>query len=190
MLKLVKTMLNAKFAVTVHKFQVTAITFFTLLASNETFRNEIIQIFVASKFNNAFWEFPAYCTSSAQNIAEFVLVETSGFGKADSSSFKEYLANKEDNQTVMFKNLSGDTNLITINSSNTKNQTFCHIMEFMKNSTYENKHKLLKKIGEEMLNHTNGTNPVYLSTHGHGVPWLHIRICVKPKYYVSNYSKS
>ncbi len=175
--------------ITIHKFQMSAISFFTLLASNEIFQNEIIQIFTASKFNNVFWEFHPYDLNSTQNIAEFALIEASSFGKANSSSFKEYLKNKEDNQVVMFKNLSGDTNLITINSLNTKNQTFCHIMEFMKNSTHENKNKLLTKIGEEMLKYTNSTTPAYLSTHGHGIPWLHIRICNRPKYYASKYSE-
>ena len=28
-------------------------------------------------------------------------------------------------------------------------------------------------------------NELYLSTHGHGVAWLHIRISIKPKYFRS-----
>lgn len=175
-----------------YKFQITTIDFFGLLISSESFRNQIIQIFLESKFVNVFWEFPPYSTSTTQNMAEFAFVTTSNFDKANSSSFSEYLKGKKDGEIVMFKNPSGDTDLITINSSNTNNQTFCHIMEFMTNATYENKHNLLKKIGEEMIKHTNGKNaknPIYLSTHGHGVPWLHVRICNKPKYYSSAYSR-
>lgn len=174
----------------IYKFNCTTKIFFEKLISSENFRNEIINIFIDSQFTDVFWEFPQYSANTSNNLAEFMLIESFPFGQADSSSFAEHLKNKEDNQVVIFKNLSGDTKLIAINSHNTGNQTFCHIMEFMKKTSYENKHNLLIKIGKEMIIYTNSTKPVYLSTHGHGVPWLHVRICSKPKYYCGNYSNS
>jgi hypothetical protein len=56
-------------------------------------------------------------------------------------------------------------------------------MDFMRNGSNEQKHELLFNIGESMLKYTNFKNKKYLSTHGKGVPWLHVRICDSPKYY-------
>ncbi len=169
-----------------YKFNVKFDEFFSLLATNENFRNDIINIFKESNFKYAYWEFPPYYNVTSQNLAEFSLIKSSSFGNANSKSFEEHFKGKLDNDIVSFYNLSGDTKLVTINSTDLKNQTFCHIMEFMLHALHKTKHELLTKIGEEMLKFTNSKNKIYLSTHGHGVPWLHIRICNKPKYYTNS----
>ena len=58
----------------------------------------------------------------------------------------------------------------------------------MINASLEQKHDLLKEIGESMLNILNSQDfqdneNIWLSTHGLGIPWLHIRIDTIPKYY-------
>ena len=166
----------------IYQFSMSMYDFFNSLVNNEIFRNEIIQIFKKSKFENVYWEFPPYYKTTTQSKAQFVFMSTSSFGKADSENFKEHLSNRETGEIVVFNNLSGDTKLISIASKN-NNDMFCHIMQFMKNAPSEYKHNLLIKIGCEMLKYSNSTSPIYLSTHGHGVSWLHIRICNRPKYY-------
>lgn len=176
--------------VVTYKFMVTQHEFYHLLSTNEQFRNKIIKIFTESTFKYAYWEFPPYSNQSSNNYAEFALIKCGSFGNINGENFADYFKNKSDGEIVIFDNLSGDTKLITINSTNKNDQTFCHIMNFMTGSTNENKHNLLMAIGREMLKYTNSQNNMYLSTHGHGVPYLHVRICNKPKYYTNfEYSK-
>lgn len=168
---------------TKYEFNVTLKEFYENLVTNEKFRDKIIEIFMESPYENALWEFPPYSATHANNRAEFILMETYSFGNADSSSFSEHFAGKPDGEIVVFNNLSGDTNLISVNSADTKNNIFCHIMAFMKRAPAKLKHNLLIRIGGEMSKYTTSKSNVYLSTHGHGVSWLHVRICSKPKYY-------
>lgn len=170
----------------IYKFQMSMELFFENLKNNEIFRNDIINIFMECEHDNVYWEFPPFFLETKQNVAKFAIIKCGNFGKSNSASFKNFLNNKKDNEIVIFKNLSGDTDLITINSVDPENPNFCHIMKFMKNSSHKNKHQLLKTIGKEMLKYSNNIDPIYLSTHGHGVPWLHVRISKFRKYYVSN----
>ena len=165
-------------------------TFFIKLIKKASHRNRIISIFENFNEENVVWEFPPYCSRTANNKAEFMLAKTCKFKKTDSSSFDDHFIDKSNNDVCVFYNISRDTKLITIKSEYDMSQTYMgHIGAFMNNAPIELKHKLLISIGEQMMSYTNNHCPAYLSTHGHGVPWLHIRISNKPKYYKnSNYA--
>ncbi len=169
-----------------YTFDLTFREFFEGLILDQNLREHIINIFKNFQHNYAFWEFPPVDKITMLAVAEFVLVPTTHFGNADSSSFKEHLKKNLDGQIVVFPNLSGDTLLITVNSfPNTKNKSFSDILSFMKSKEVDNnyKHNLLIKIGEEIIKNIQNDKKLFLSTHGHGVPWLHIRLCTKAKYY-------
>lgn len=165
------------------KFKLTFEKFFKEIVNNTDFRKHIIDIFSESKFDQIFWEFPPYNSRTHNNLAEFVFVKAPKFNLSNSESFLEYFQNKNEGDVIIFKNLSKDTDLITVVSHNGRNNVYSDIMKFMRDGNNNIKHDLLKTIGNEMLKHTKSHENIYLSTHGFGVPWLHIRIGKFPKYY-------
>jgi hypothetical protein len=112
------------------------------------------------------------------------LVKADKFSTYNETAFIEHFVGKKPEEIVSFLNISGDTNLISVVPSITHFNKYCSdISAFMCNVSVNTKHDLLKKIGQEMLKYKNSNSKTYLSTHGHGVPWLHVRICNFPKYY-------
>lgn len=168
-------------------FDFTLETFFTLLKNNQKFRDTIIDIFKQSKFEYVYMQFPVYSATAKNNQAYFELVGTGRFQKANPSSFMEQFIGKFRGEIVQFKNLSNDTDLISIvpTNNNNINASCSDIMSFLRYAPNELAMNLLTTIGKKMLEQTDRC---YLSTHGKGVPWIHIRICNQPKYYVCTFS--
>lgn len=164
-------------------FNVTLENFFKLLSTNQLFREIIVTIFVNSEFEYVYWQFPIYSTSTKNYLAHFDFVQSTSFKSANPIDFVDKFVNKAHGEIVMFNNKSGDTDLISVVPTKFKdvNSTCSDIMSFMVNCNQTLKSNMLKTIGIEML---KKKNPCYLSTHGKGVEWIHIRICDKPKYYV------
>lgn len=164
-------------------FNITLNNFFKLLSSDQKFRNIIINIFVNSEFKSVYWQFPVYSASTKDNIAHFDLIKCESFKSANPCYFADKFIGKIYGEIIMFKNKSGDTDLISIVPTKFQdvNYTFSDIMKFMINSDHKLKSNMLKELGAEML---KKTNPCYLSTHGRGVEWIHIRLSNKPKYFV------
>jgi hypothetical protein len=57
-----------------------------------------------------------------------------------------------------------------------------HLAAFVRLAPNEQQHALWQLVGETMTRRI-GTKPVWLSTAGAGVSWLHIRLDNRPKYY-------
>ena len=163
-------------------FNVNFESFFQLLTLNDQFIAIIINIFKNSNFQNVYWQFPLYSDKTKLNQAYFDLISTSRFNIANPSAFSNQFIGKLHGEIIVFENISGDTDLISIvpTKNHNINSTFSDIMNFMKNGEYSLQLNMLKKIGSEMRYRKH----CYLSTHGKGVDWLHIRMCNSPKYYV------
>lgn len=164
-------------------FNVTLENFFKLLSSDQLFRETIVNIFLNSEFEYVYWQFPIYSTSTKNNQAQFDFVQSTSFKSADPSDFTDKFVGKAQGEITVFKNKSGDTNLISLVPTNSQdlNSACSDVMNFMINCHPTLKTNILKTIGIEML---KMKNPCYLSTHGKGVEWIHIRMCNKPKYYI------
>jgi len=164
-------------------FNITIETFFRLLQSNYTFRNTIINIFVNCDFEHVYWQFPVYSNETKNYKAIFELIKTTPFLKADYRPFYDKFIGKSPGDIVIFNSKSKNTQLISVvpTTSTSVNLTCSDVMNFMKNCIPNLKHNMLQNIGNAML---KVNNSCYLSTHGKGVEWIHIRLCDKPNYYV------
>lgn len=167
-----------------YTLDMTFLDFYEGLVDDNQFREHVINIFKQSSLHEAFWEFPAYGRNSYNDKAEFVLNKSPRFPPSNPETFREHFKGKIAGDIVQFKNISRDADLISICPSGERFDRKCSdIMAFMKSDNELAKHNLLIKIGQEMVKHTNSTQKKYLSTHGFGVSWLHVRICDTPKYY-------
>jgi hypothetical protein len=119
-------------------------------------------------------------------IFEFVLIKTKGFSlNADIITFGSDLLDTNSNKIIWFPNPSNSSILITpcYNHMFPIND-YIHIGTFMRSQNYVQKKNLIKTMFELYLKELSAQHnkKLWLSTHGKGVAWLHIRIDKTPKY--------
>lgn len=178
-------------------------SFWKQMSTSETYVDwfaGIIINFVKEVKNSGFgsgilMEFPILDQKSDFDKAFVVLTSTRMFDDrcADPSDFQDKF-DKNTNTTepvIAFHNLSKDAILVVPRpQSDEKNtQKYHHLASYLTHSSQEDIRKLLQKTAEQVIKlhedkeRVANNTPLYVSTHGGGVPWLHIRLCNSPKYY-------
>jgi len=167
-----------------------------------SFRNIVEALRFDSSFRSAFnaslsqspyaafrWETPAATTVSISQPFEYVLIESPELDRVpDPTPFAGHLGHSRDG-VVVFTNLGGDAVLIAP-SPMTSHSAYGHLGAFVRNAPEQQRQALWQSVGEALTARV-GDKPVWLSTAGAGVAWLHIRIDDRPKYYVfTPYKKS
>ena len=96
----------------------------------------------------------------------------------DYSAFQEYIKKSKNKYVISFWNLSGDAILIIPMPKHGKN--YAHLKNFIDNASKTQQKAFWKKVAQIA---SQQSQPIWISTHGLGVPYLHVRIDFKPKYY-------
>ena len=110
--------------------------------------------------------------------------------KQDYSSFINYInkSNIESNNQYVrsFKNLSGESLLIIPIPK--KNKDYTTMKDFCDNASITQQKAFWKKAASEIehILNDNDNDKIYVSTHGLGVPYFHLRLDKIPKYYKTN----
>lgn len=127
------------------------------------------------------WETPAVTASSLHRPFEFVLLNAPSLERpADPSAFAEHFT-KANSAVVTFDNLGRNATLV-VPTEQGKQTAYGHLAAFVRNAPAPQQIALWKAVGEAMAKRIS-TRPVWLSTAGAGVPWLHVRLDDQPKYY-------
>lgn len=153
-----------------------------LWQSDETFRAYFDGLLRDAPFEAYFWETPAL--TDADRPFEFVLVNSSSLAhtQADPQAFENQFASRETNEDVIaFPNFGGDAILVVPRPIGSTS-AYAHLAAFVRNAPEAQKQALWKTVGAAMAKRI-GAQPVWLSTAGLGVSWLHIRLDSRPKYY-------
>lgn len=100
--------------------------------------------------------------------------------RGNSSYFREHLTNKT--SPVGFSNPTGTCTLV---APPDVGKNYSHLGLFYKNASTNEIRALWKKVAVEIDKRLKKEDRVYVSTHGTGVPWLHVRICNTPKYFTT-----
>lgn len=152
-----------------------------LLKSNSKFRDFYNSILQDSNFSSFFWETRPVNTNLWDAPFRFVLVESKTLERiqANSRSFQSHFIDGE--LVVSFPNLGGDAQLVVPTKYS---DDFCygHIAAFVRNAPLEQVNLFWKQVSIEYSKKI-GYQTIWLSTAGLGVPWLHVRIDSRPKYY-------
>jgi hypothetical protein len=101
--------------------------------------------------------------------------------KQNYEPFIEYIENSLDKYSTSFYNINKDTKLII--PIPRKNKNFSTIKDFMDNASDTHQKFFWKHVSEEIILFLTKNENVFVSTHGLGVHYFHIRLSKHPKYY-------
>jgi hypothetical protein len=148
--------------------------------SDELFRSFFIDLLANAPFAAYFWEMPPVTKSTLERPFEFVLVNAPQLARvsADRRAFAKYFIAES---VVDFPNLRGDAHLV-VPCPQTPADNFAHLAAFSRCAPLEQQQQFWQRVGTAVSNQVR-ERPLWVSTSGLGVYWLHVRLDSRPKYY-------
>jgi hypothetical protein len=140
-----------------------------------------------SPFPAFFFECPPITTASMASPFECVLVdaqELTHVKQGDPEPFQQHFQRScaSGRDIAAFTNLGGDSHLVSPCALGDDLRPYGHIASFMRLAPQDQIARLWKSVGKEVARALND-QPIWISTSGLGVYWLHVRIDPRPKYY-------
>ena len=129
-----------------------------------------------------FWECCPWRAATPEPRLEFVLAPTSAFagGRARPDAFREHFGQGD---VARFDSLRGDARLVAPSPTGREDAAL-HLARFVRQAPPERVDALWVAVGEEIdVWRRAARGELWLSTSGLGVPWLHVRLDSRPKYY-------
>ena len=128
------------------------------------------------------WETPPATKTTLCRPFEFVLLNSRGLARTgDPQDFANHFAGAPKDGVVQFHNLGRDA-ILVVPCPAASDDAYGHLAAFVRHAPPEQQQALWRAVATAMFHRVSET-PVWLSTAGAGVPWLHIRLDDKPKYY-------
>lgn len=154
---------------------------FSLWAQSEPFRAFWARSLRAVQFDAYCWECPPVTFRGEDQPFECVFVESPLLAgrSADPRPFQAHF--RSDRAAVSFESLGKDA-LLVAPCPGEPGSDFAHLSRFMATATEPRISALWQAVGQALPARI-GQDPVWLSTAGLGVSWLHIRLDSRPKYY-------
>ena len=153
-----------------------------LWRDDAAFRTLFIAVLAETPYRAYRWETPALNTANARRAFECVLLATPRLAKTgDPATFAAHLDNSDKADIVTFENLGGDA-LLIVPSARGPLHSYGHLAAFSRLAPARQNHALWQAVGYAMGQRLRA-QPVWLNTAGAGVPWLHVRLDERPKYY-------
>jgi hypothetical protein len=150
--------------------------------SDAALRSMFNTLLAAAPFSAFRWETPPVTSATLTRPFEFVLLDSPGLARRpDPDAFAEHFSGSCEAGVVAFPNLGGDAILI-VPCLTTVPSAYGHLATFVREAPEPQRHALWQLVGEKMAWRV-GVRPVWLSTAGGGVSWLHVRLDDRPKYY-------
>ncbi len=147
---------------------------------DRAFRTRFNAALADSPFSAFRWETPPVTTAILAQPFEFVLLDSPSLTRRpDSQAFADHFSQRMN--VVEFPNLGKDAILI-VPCPIAAPAAYIHLASFVREAPEHQQHALWRLVGEAMERRL-GAKPVWLSTAGAGVPWLHVRLDDRPKYY-------
>jgi len=181
-----------------------SITHFRILDSNQTalsfaqvielwvdksekgasFRNQFSQCLSESAFPAFKWETPVVDLDRLSREFEFVLLNSPGLDRKENpTAFGQHFQDAPDTtKTLRFPNLGRNAVMVVPTPSRDTDTNHCHLAAFLRTASLRQADDFWSNIGLAMQERVSN-KPVWLSTAGGGVAWLHGRLADRPKYY-------
>jgi hypothetical protein len=128
------------------------------------------------------WETPPVSAPTASRPFELVVLDSPGLARRpDPEAFDEYFHSQPDSEVLVFPNLGGDA-IMVVPRPVAPASTYGHLAAFVREAPERQHDALWQAVGDAMVRRMSA-KPVWLSTAGAGVSWLHVRLDDRPKYY-------
>ncbi|MBT8078357.1 MAG: hypothetical protein KJO31_07250 [Gammaproteobacteria bacterium] len=155
----------------------------TSLANDGEFADWYSRKLALTPCDAVFWEHPALTGTNLDAAAQFVLLDAPALAaaKADPGPFANVFAESHTDEPVRFASLGKDA-LLVAPGPGIGRAAAPHLLAFLRNAHAAQIRLLWRTVATATLE-TISDKPLWLSTSGLGVCWLHIRLDSRPKYY-------
>ncbi len=146
------------------------------------FRGWFTHLLAGAPYSAFRWETPVLTTATLSHPYEHVLLDAPGLTRApDVAAFADAVRRTPSAPFVRFTNLGGDATLV-VPSPRGPPAAYVHLAGFLRDAPEDQRAELWRAVGEAVAIRL-GDRPLWLSTAGAGVAWLHVRLDDRPKYY-------
>ena len=146
------------------------------------FRTFFISLLSAAPYDAFRWETPPVTGANARRPFEFVLLDCPQLAvPADGGAFAARFPATGEDEVVVFPTLGRDA-LLVVPCPHGEGSACGHLASFSRQAPRSQNHALWRRVGREMGQRL-GMQPLWLSTAGMAIPWLHVRLDSRPKYY-------
>jgi len=150
--------------------------------NDPVFRRFFTSIIKDCPFEAVYWETPPITTETINRPFEMVLINSQSLPSIlpNTRAFATYF--KEDSDVIIdFPNL-GKNAILVVPKPISENENYTHLAKFIRKAPEQQVDALWKKLGKTIEDHLT-EKPMWVSTAGNGIFWLHIRLDTRPKYY-------
>ena len=154
-----------------------------LWQNDKAFRGFFTDLLLSAPFEAYCWETPPVTSQTLGQTFEFALVAEPALAnlQADPSPFNAHFASHPAEEVLTFLNLGGDAMLV-VPAPKAAMDAYAHLALFLRCAPREQVDEFWRVTGAAMAGRLSA-KPVWLSTAGLGVAWLHLRLDSRPKYY-------
>ncbi len=151
---------------------------------DEDFNAYFSDLLAAAPFAAFFWETPPVTAYTASRAFECVLVDSPALARltAEPAAFARPFAAAPEDEVVAFENLGRDAWLVAPRPLPEAGD-YPHLAAFLRAAPARQKAAIWRRTGEAVTRLLS-ERPLWISTSGLGVAWLHLRLDTRPKYYV------
>ena len=152
--------------------------------SDKTFRAFFNRTLADAPYRAYLWETPPVTAGNSNRPFEFVLVDSprlAGSAPDPQAFANQFAATRPGEGVAVFPNLGGDALLIAP-TAQAPDKSYPHLAAFVRSAPDDQQHAFWRTIGTTLADRL-GRDPLWLSTNGLGVAWLHARLDSRPKYY-------
>lgn len=130
------------------------------------------------------WETPSATTTALSQPFECVVLDSPGLARRpDPKAFAAHFS-EADAEIAVFPNLGRDA-IMVVPYPVAEPSAYGHLAAFVRLAPESQRQALWQAVGDAMGRRVEA-KPVWLSTAGAGVSWLHVRLDDRPKYYGFN----
>lgn len=148
------------------------------------FRVFFNRLLADAPFAAYFWEMPPLTCANRVRPFECIVANSPALAGVapDATVFAGLFRTAcRDEPVIAFPNLGGDALLVTP-CPRTPSAAYPHLAAFVRHAPEDQRHALWRLLGSVIAGRL-GERPLWVSTSGLGVYWLHVRLDSRPKYY-------
>jgi len=153
------------------------------LARNPEFREGLTAVLAASDYAAYRWETPPITLAGRARPFEFVLVDSPSLAPSpEPEVFGPYFSELPAEVDVLAIPNLGKTATLIVPRQLAQPRSYCHLARFVREAPKPQIHHLWQCVADAVKANLS-ERPLWLSTAGDGVSWLHVRVEGTPKYY-------